>query len=563
MEKAKLQIIVWFFLTITTIVTYKIITRHLDKPVPEILQARVSLELEQINLEKARITQLEHDKLNLQRSHLKRNADLWFYGSVGVLSAISLSVIIVAAGLHRERVKRASVHTYRIGSSEVVVHERDLSLAWPIATGLMNAEKLEKMHGGLEKAFQIYTTMAEVQSKQIRALMGRKGMTLTENQPESELQNALPAAGNLTFTELLNNEMIAPGKPLILGFHHGQAEYRDMKALKSLAIAGWQGSGKTVSMGYLIASTLLAYGARIFVIDPHKGHDEGLYALIKPLEKTGLVNIINPFDTPQLIGNLNATLDRRLTGDESSSQAILLVIDELARLAETDSFDALVKLLDRCTQETRKANITFIGGSQKWTARHFKGRADIRACMNSALVHKTKPSQADLLLEDSQEKKLVKQLQQPGDAILVTDFADARLVRMPFCSRSDMEMIAEMVGNHKEVITISSPEPKYATPEGKTEVEIEAPALVTPTLTPAMLQAKLLEGWKQREIERRTGINQSKISNFKNGNERALTEEEQHLIFDLLFPKDEKTGAPDGNNQNDAPPTLPENQLIQ
>ena len=63
------------------------------------------------------------------------------------------------------------------------------------------------------------------------------------------------------------------------------------------------------------------------------------------------------------------------------------VIDELARIAKLDIFDEILGFIERCTEETRKANITFFGGSPKWTARHFKGRADIRGCMNSMLKY--------------------------------------------------------------------------------------------------------------------------------------------------------------------------------
>ena len=98
---------------------------------------------------------------------------------------------------------------------------------------------------------------------------------------------------------------------------------------------------------------------------------------------------------------------RRLAGEEPSEPGILLVIDQMARLAKMECFETLMTFLERCTEETRKANMTFIGGSTKWNARHFKGRADIRGCMNSALVHRCKPSQADLLLEDSRDRKLM------------------------------------------------------------------------------------------------------------------------------------------------------------
>ncbi len=78
--------------------------------------------------------------------------------------------------------------------------------------------------------------------------------------------------------------------------------------------------------------------ARVYVIDPHKHHPESLSSLLSPLEATGFVSIINPFDTPVLIRNLHCTLDRRLAREESGESPILLVIDELARLAKMECF---------------------------------------------------------------------------------------------------------------------------------------------------------------------------------------------------------------------------------
>lgn len=390
----------------------------------------------------------EAEKIQLKRENLKRYYTLRYYGMIGLLGAANLSLIIIASGYARARVKLSSVHTARIGKhSAIPVHHKDLQSFYPIAVNLSMAEIEASASTSHENAYQISRQMIEDITSYTRAIAGKRGLwspgygQLEQLQPALlPVQTAIPA-----FAELLKNGTLAPGKPLVLGFSQGQPQYRSLKDLKSVAIAGWQGSGKTLSAAYIVASSVLAYEVHAYIVDPHKNHDEGLYALIKPLEKTGCVTVINPFDTPVLINNLNKTLDRRLSGQEPNTPGILLVIDELARLAKMDCFDILVAFLERCTEETRKANITFIGSSHKWTARHFKGRADIRGCMNSMLIHKTKPSQADLLIEDSQDKQLVKQIQRPGEAILVTDFDSPILVSMPRCTREDMETVANMV----------------------------------------------------------------------------------------------------------------------
>ena len=391
----------------------------------------------------------ETERIQLKQENLKRYNTLKFYTAICLIGAMNISVLILSSGYIRAKVKRASVHTAHIGKhSAIPVHYKDIQQFYPIAVNLSLAEIEASTSRAHEQAYQISRQMVEDMTNYTRVLAGKRGGNMFGSELPDYLPLSLPASSlTLSFAEMLAKGILAPGTPLVMGYSQGQPQFRSFEDLKSLAIAGLQGSGKTMSTAYIIAASVLTQGVYAYVIDPHKNHEEGLYSLIKPLEKTGHVIVINPFDTPTLIRNLSQILDRRLAGEEPGTPGILLVIDELARLAKMECFDVLVTFLERCTEETRKANMTFIGGSHKWTARHFKGRADIRGCMNSMLIHKTKPSQADLLLEDAHDKNLVKQIQHPGEAILVTDFDTPIVVSMPLCTYDDMKTVAEMVKN--------------------------------------------------------------------------------------------------------------------
>ncbi len=416
-------------------------------------------------LQKAQLS-YELEKLQLRQNNLKRYDSLKYYGIVLAIGVVNLSLMIIAGAHARAKMKNASVHTAQIGERGAIpVHYKNLKEFYPIAANLSLAEIEAAAGNAHENAYQISRRMIEDVTGYTRAIAGKRGTANPHGRPgqTEQLQNVLAAVATVPdFSELLSHGIAAPGKPLVMGFHQGQAQYRSLQDLKSLAVAGWQGSGKTMSTAYIVAASVLAYDVHVYIVDPHKNHAEGLYTQIKPLENTGHVTVINPFDTPTLIRNLNKTLDRRLAGQEASEPGILLVIDELARLAKMECFDVLMTFLERCTEETRKANITFIGGSHKWTARHFKGRADIRGCMNSMLIHKTKPSQADLLLEDSQDKHLVKQIERAGEAILATDFSSPVLVSMPRCTAKDMERVAEIVQKTSTVTILKTAEPDRA-----------------------------------------------------------------------------------------------------
>lgn len=488
--------------------------------------------------------EVQEAKLIQKLKNIEHYNALFRWGAVVVPALIGILALVHYGSKAQSRIRQASVYMAEIGKSKIPLYWKHIKRGdlGPILVGLTNAEILKQHNAGVEKALELNKEIAETQRIQMQTL--RQGY---QRQLDSSNLMAL-SQGTLsvpTFHDLLLAEDIAYRKPLIVGYEQGQPQYRKLEVFKSMAIAGYQGSGKTRSTGYLIACAALACGARVFVCDPHANHDESLYALIQPLEETPLVTVINPFDLPALVRQLNNTLDRRLAGEERSDPPILFVIDELARVAKMDVFDTLLTFIERCTEETRKANITFFGGSPKWTARYFGGRADIRGCMNSMLIHKTKPSQADLLLEDSQDKKLVRELHKPGDAILVTDYGDPHVVSMPLAERDDMQLVADLISKH-----YTQPL-QIRTPQGGAETGTEAGD--PDTLTPKLLRAHLTpEGsWGQREISRRTGVNQSKISNFKNGNASALNDNEKQTIFDLVMEKDPKKSAAEDEAHHD------------
>jgi hypothetical protein len=420
-----------------------------NKERASLITAKTGLEKQQIDLQGLYLAKKQAEaRLSIER--VKLWADLWIYGVAGLLFSACLSGLIVASGWHRAHVKRASVHTYRIGKhNEVVVHEKDLSIAAPIAMGLMNAESLKQINGGIDKALAIYQDVAKLQSKQFSHLAAQAALPVQAGNEVIDLPRPVP-----TFAELHARGEFQQGADLLIGFdEQGQPQRRSVTDIKAMSVAGWQGSGKTVSTGYLVACALLQYpGSVAHVIDPHSENKEGLGHLLRPFEQTGRVQVIGNFDlkagVPKLIKHLDNTLDNRLTGKDKSNSLILLVVDELARLAKLDFFDVLVAFLERCTEETRKAGIVFVGSSQKWAARSFKGRADIRGCMPSMLMHKAKKSQAKFLMEDAtpQEFQLLKRIKNPGTALLSTSCqSDPILVNIPYIVQNDILQVAKVL----------------------------------------------------------------------------------------------------------------------
>ena len=372
--------------------------------------------------------------------------DIRFYGAVKQAFAVLIPCGLLfgagAAGVGFAR--RRAVFMAKIGESEFPVHYSQIrrgALAQQL-TALVTAEELKQSNAGIDKAMALYVTLADMQVKALRAA------------PHSALPAVAapaiidaPATAAPSFADLLRSGDIAPGRPLILGFANAAPQYRQLTDIKAMSIAGFQGSGKTLSTAYLVTCGLLQFpSASAIIIDPHGQHDEGLASLLRPLAGERL-RIVNPFEIGETMDSLTAQLDARLTGRESSAAPVILVIDELAQIGRADVFKTKVfPFLERCTEETRKANMMFLGCSTKWNAKHFCGCADFRAAIPSLLIHKMKPSQADLLLEGAKERNLVKQISKPGQALLATSHdADPQIVTMPLITRQDIAEVKEQV----------------------------------------------------------------------------------------------------------------------
>ena len=409
MKAAKIQILIWFFLVIATTGIYKYLTTKSDLQVlaetgvkdevlafirqqnADLLEDKTKLQREEIALKLLQLKKTqERTRLDIER--VKLYADVSLYGICFLIGCTGLAGIIFVSGLHREKVKRASVHTYQIGQyNTIVVHERDLSIAAPVAMGLVNAQELRQINGGIDKALALYKTLADVQQGKLSAMAA-----LPEQEQVIDIPMRTPA-----FREMLSNGAFVEGGDLICGFNpQNEPQTRSMDDLKAISVAGWQGSGKTLSMAYLTACSLIQCpGSFAYILDPHDKHKEGLGNILRPLEKTGRLKVVSKFEISNVIAHLDKILDDRLEGRASSGNRIILVIDELARLIRPSVLSTQFSASSNDAR-TKSARPTFCSWREvrNGLRRHFKGRADIRGTMPSSLVHHTKMSQAKLIL---------------------------------------------------------------------------------------------------------------------------------------------------------------------
>jgi plasmid maintenance system antidote protein VapI len=509
-----------------------------------------------VKVEDERITQA---KVETQVNDIYWYSTAYKVAFAAILVVCLVSILLLSYSIARSRLKKAAVHTYKIGKhNEVVVHEKDLSIAAPIAMGLMNAEQLKQMNGGVERAFELYTRMAEVQTKQIQALVGRKGVTPSASPaaPAGQFSDQPALAGQPnderpvpTFQELLASREIARGAPMILGYEHGMARRGSFLDIYSAAVAGESGSGKTATLLFLIGSGLVACGVRFIGIDPHYPHPKSLGFKTKVLWENGLMRMATYKD--DMLGVLNEierTIDARLKQHDTDTTPVVLVIDELAFLSKTSIGGAIAHTMERISTEGRKCDVYMLASSQTWLAARTGDSSAVRDTLTSAYVHRIKPKQANLLLQDKEEaEKVKKYIKQAGDVLFCPVNDESTVCRMPFATEEDMQLVADMLKDEEGVFTVqtvharsAAPLPEQAGPEelpksaseGADALPPKKPTisamfdarLLTPDILRERMQASPLgeEHWR-RQLSEASGVSEGLIQGVVDGKRKLTT----------------------------------------
>jgi hypothetical protein len=214
-------------------------------------------------------------------------SDIFFYGTakqvifVIASTVILLAILIVSYGYSRSRILKASVHTARIGRhSEIPVKHSDLPNLSPVLTGLVTAENLKAYTEGQDKAFKLYCQMAEVQTQQIRALVGRTGLFAKTRSLDPGVRPipALPDISDIpTFGDLLDDGL-QDKQHMVLGYDlsTGNPRKGTFQEVYSSFLCGATGTGKTTWLACLIAQAILLFQSRVYVLDPHYPDNESL-----------------------------------------------------------------------------------------------------------------------------------------------------------------------------------------------------------------------------------------------------------------------------------------------
>jgi hypothetical protein len=415
MQTAKIQVIVWFFITIATLTMYHFIS--VEKTPDEVKQATKEITLA---------------KLAIKKDNIRRDDSLIFYGEISVLSVTLLCALMIS----RAYQKKLSIHILELRGAKIPLREKDLSKALPVAYDLALAEKMEQQFP--EKAFALYEKLTDVRLRELQALTASGRANVQTALPLCE-NNESPCPGRVrSFYELLQSGEIAKGKPMILAEHEGELLRGSWLDLFSCAVGGQSGSGKTGTLrSYVCQSVLQGFG--VWIIDPHYPHNESLQASLLPFIERGFVRVGLPVE---ICEEVTRTIDRRLQKKESSEIPAILVIDEVLDIMT--NCPGAAQTIEKIGTQGRKCKVYGLFAGHSWLAAKTGGNSSLRDNLTAKIVHHMEKKQAKVLIDDSETTKQVQKLK-VGEAFLKVIGKEPMAVKIHECVPSDVFRVAEIL----------------------------------------------------------------------------------------------------------------------
>jgi hypothetical protein len=221
--------------------------------------------------------------------------------------------------------------------------------------------------------------------------------------------------------------------------------------LFSNATGGTSGSGKTSTVRGLIGQSILQ-GVQFWIHDEHFPHPESLLASLGPLADLPTIKHSGKMPLESLLADVEETISRRMAQEESDTIPRVLVVDEV--LETVGRVPTLLNTIRRIGIAGRKVKVYGLFAAQTWLAKD-TGGSGVRDNLTSRIVHSMKKNQARTLLQDKELAEMCPQLQ-PGQMLFSPVNGKSEVLRVPYCTASDMQAVHRLVSNGKAVQDIDT-----------------------------------------------------------------------------------------------------------
>lgn len=259
--------------------------------------------------------------------------------------------------------------------------------------------------------------------------------------PEMEIQIAPPPAIP-SFSQLIDQGRIGPGKPLILGYAGGQAIEGAWEQLYSCGVGGMTGSGKSWVIAFLAGQSAAA-GARIILIDPHAGDSEALSNRLAGLSPSYMCDVAStPTAIESALKLASSKLENRRSG-RGGTWPILLIADEWTSMLRGKLGEQLTACALDYAEQGRKYGCFAILGAQAWQV---DAAGAVRDRLASHYILRTRGDQfryqTGLRSATAPDDTLTLP---PGHAYLLSTRGDLQRVEIPQMTHADLLRLGTLI----------------------------------------------------------------------------------------------------------------------
>ena len=405
------------------------------------------------------ITQINRQQAaNLKRYQQQSMFDVWlsFYNLFMwlVIAAIVIALVITARAFYVRYVDREQLTEQRMFQRDIWFIEHSNRPEYPSLTHLTYAQRTADSHN---------LTITQ-HHKQNKALPSDQAFDVSR---VDQVQH-LP-----TFKQALND---ATGAALVLGYdQQAQPVHGTLDSLYSFGIGGMSGSGKTSCAVWLLAQSVLQ-GAKLIVIDPHKGNPDSLATKLKPLASSYLCKVASTQNEMlQSVRYSQSIFNSRKSGESQNDHPVIIVCDEWLACMRGELQTEFQKLAESISQEGRKYGIIGCFLSQKWT---INKSGDMRDTLTSHIICRTRPNlarqQTGLLSSELPSDVLSLNA---GQYYLLDTFGEITKLQAPYISPQDLANLVlpnTVQSTSQTPITITRPQQSGSIQEvGKTNLDPE------------------------------------------------------------------------------------------
>lgn len=300
--------------------------------------------------------------------------------------------------------------------------------------------------------------------------------TIVDADP-SQLSNApsfyeLTHASNGLIIKLAReNQSLEPAdKKFVWGYTSDGPRILKFGDVRSVAISGMNGTGKTVTLGF-ISSQAALYGFELVLVDEHLGHKEAITNFLKGLQNRMVCEPVNGENSEQTFRLVANELKVRKQNPDEQYKPWLFVIDELPGLirgskrTNPELVSFILETLTDLNDQGRKYGLFVIAAGQRWKQAS-SGSADFRQSFPAQIQHKNAASEIELLLGCTATEAGVGVKLQKGQVIMCDSIDTMVLQSIPLTTPDDVDEVSRianaMYGVSLKIVEMPTKRPRNA-----------------------------------------------------------------------------------------------------